>query len=223
MQGTGRILLVLIVVFSLVSCATAHVDDDGLKDVNLCEKYISLNGKSNDSGKQYLIIDLPSESPFTIISAMESLEIKDGFLYVGANWCPYCRNLMPVLTDVLIQNGMTIYATELDDIKSLWNLDENNSPVCTRTGTDEYFKLLDWLSGLLRDYTLKDKGGTVHQTGEKRIYMPCIFRIKDNTPIEMWSLQSVDGYESGTDSYDRWSKYQSGLVRMSLSKFILSD
>ena len=223
MKRITGIILFLAIFFSMIGCTTSGSDINGLSDVNLCEKYMALNGLSNDSGKQYLDIDLPELSPFSVIDASRALMTQDGFLYVGANWCPYCRNLMPVLVDVLIQNGISINATELDEIKSLWSLDENNSPVCTREGTDEYYRLLDRLSGLLRDYTLKDSEGIVHQTGEKRIYMPCIFRIKDGNPVEMWSLQSVEGYEAGSDSYEQWSEYQSGLVRMSLSKFILSD
>ena len=60
----------------------------------------------------------------------------------------------------------------------------------TLEGTKEYYKLLDAFDSVLRDYTLTDSNDNIVEVGEKRIYAPNFFFIKDGKVVRMISGKS---------------------------------
>lgn len=54
-------------------------------------------------------------------------------------------------------------------------------------GTDDYYKLLDMFSNVLKDYTLTDKNGKTISVGEKRIYAPNFILVKNGLATKLIS------------------------------------
>jgi len=86
------------------------------------EEYESLNGTKRESdGAIYQDIKIDENNPVKYVNAKEALEVlknKTAIMYVGANWCPWCRNAVPVLFEVAKDKNIeTIYYLNLDDEK----------------------------------------------------------------------------------------------------------
>lgn len=151
------------------------------------ESYESLNNTKRSDGATYNNVSIDENNPIKYVSAKEALEIlkKDegAIMYVGANWCPWCRNAVPVLFEVAKRKSVnTIYYLELDDEKSLFEV-KDGELIKTREGTEDYYKLLDFLKDNLRDYTLT-KDGKTYDTKEKRIYMPFVIASKNGKVVD---------------------------------------
>jgi len=178
---TSILIIVLIIVFSVI---LINKDNDALK---FKKEYESLNGsfRKND-GEKYNDIKISKDNPIKYISVKEALEILEedkAIIYIGASWCPWCRNAVPVLFEVAKYYKVdTVYYLELDDEKSLFEI-KDDELVKTVNGTKEYYKLLDKLSERLDDYELKDENGKVFNTNEKRIYMPYVIGIKSGRVV----------------------------------------
>lgn len=145
-------------------------------------EYESLNNTTRESdGAKYNNVEIPASNPIVYIDTKEALDIidnEDAIIYVGANWCPWCRNALPVLIDVANKmNVKKLYYLDLDDEKSIWEV-EDNKAIKKIDGTKYYYKLLEKLDDYLQEYTLKDDNGKTLKTGEKRIYMPYVVGVK---------------------------------------------
>lgn len=145
-------------------------------------EYEALNNTVRESdGANYNNVDIPLDNPFVYIDAKEAIDIldsKDAIIYVGAPWCPWCRNAVGVLIEVAKKfNIYEIYYLDLDDEKSIWEV-ENDKAVKKIDGTKYYYQLLEKLDDHLQDYTLEDSKGKTIKTGEKRVYMPYVFGFK---------------------------------------------
>ena len=190
----------------------------------LAEEYMRLNGmeRPDKPGSYYLSLDLPTDSPISMISIEDALQLKNGFLYFGANWCPHCRNFIYVLMHAAKNvQPEHLYAASAENIKTLWILDENNEPTKIRNAGEDYYKLLHWLSPFLSDYVLTDSQGEKHSTGELRIYMPRVFYIQEGVPVSCWSLSDVEGFERNEDAHALWSLNQQAVVYQSIRAFLL--
>lgn len=145
-------------------------------------EYEALNDTTRESdGAKYNNVIVDKDNPFIYIDAKEALEIindKDAIIYVGAPWCPWCRNAIPVLTEVAKKfNIKEVYYLDLDDEKSIWEV-ENDKAVKKIDGTKYYYQLLKKLGDRLRDYNLTSDSGESLKTGEKRIYIPYVIGVK---------------------------------------------
>lgn len=203
--------MILLCFIPLVPCMAAQQDSSA--------GYMALNGEeAGDSGKKHLALQLPENTGIRQIGIQDVLALDDGVVYVGAPWCPYCRNLMPVLTDVVSSIGTDVfYSLELDDEKSLWVLGDDG-PECARRGSNAYYSLLSRLDPLLDEYCLQD-GDASFSTGEKRIFMPSLILIRNGMPEKMWDL-SQSGIFIGGDPYEAWSDIMKDLVARSLKDFL---
>lgn len=142
------------------------------------EEYESLNGTIRESdGALYNDIIIPEDNPVKYVNCEEAIEVlkkENAILYIGANWCPWCRNAIPVLFDVLKnQNIKTLYYLNLDNEKDTYEI-KNGKLIKTVEGSKGYYALLDFLKDDLEDYVLKDTNGKKYNTHEKRIYMPYV-------------------------------------------------
>ena len=151
------------------------------------KEYETLNGTIRESdGAKYNNVNIDEDNPFIYIDAKEALEIienKDALIYVGASWCPWCRNAVPVLIDVAKKNNIKeIYYLDLDDEKSIWEV-EDGKVAKKIDGTKYYYQLLEKLDDRLIDYTLTSDEGKTLNTGEKRIYMPYLIGVKSGRVV----------------------------------------
>lgn len=208
--------MMITVLFSLL----VHAEED---NTQLAHYYMQLNGMEVETkpGYYYQVLDLPMDSPIAVITVSEALLLESGYLYFGANWCPHCRNMIGVLMQVATDTHVeALYASSVEEIKTLWEFDEKNELVCIREASPEYRELLSWLSPVLRDYTLRDSDGKLHKTGEKRIYMPCIIHIRDGLPVEQWSISMIEGFPISDNSYALWTDEQNLMAYTSIVSFL---
>lgn len=151
------------------------------------EEYESLNGTIRESdGAKYNEVKVSSVNPIVYVDAKRTLDVLEenqAIIYVGANWCPWCRNAVPVLFDVASKYGVDkIYYLNLDNEKSSFEVKDGKLEK-TKDGSEAYYKLLEKLKDRLSDYTL-EKDGTKYETGEKRIYMPYVIGIRNGKVVE---------------------------------------
>lgn len=191
-RNLAIILSSIVIVISAVSVAifSGYFDKDNNKETDAMRfknEYEALNDTIRESdGAKYNSVRIDENNPFVYIDVKEALEIidnKDAIIYVGAPWCPWCRNAISVMIDVAKQvNVKEIYYLDLDRDKSIWEV-EDGKAVKKVDGTDYYYQLLEKLKDNLRDYTLTLEDGKTVETGEKRIYMPYVFGIKNGRVV----------------------------------------
>lgn len=171
------------------------------------QEYESLNGATREGTEtEYNTVEISEDNPIVYVDVKEALELlksDKAIIYVGANWCPHCRNAVPVLLDVAKQYDLgKVYYLELDDEKSLYEWQDGQA-VKTRDGTEEYYALLAVLADRLQDFTIKDDEGNAQPTGEKRIYMPYVLAVKDGEVVGDYTGDVEDGdLEEGQTAYD---------------------
>ncbi len=173
-------------------------------------EYESLNNTVRESdGAKYNNVSVPKRNPIKYIDCEEALDILDSkkaIIYVGADWCPWCRNAVPVLFDVAKDFGVsTIYYLNLDNEKSMYEIKDGKLVNKVR-GSENYYKLLDKLKSRLSDYSLTDKEGKKYDTGEKRIYMPYVMAIRNGEVIE--DHIGTTELDEGQDKYDAMTEAQ---------------
>lgn len=201
------IIVILLIVTLLALFLNQNNNSDALK---FKKEYESLNNiKKENSDVKYNSISIDENNPIKYVDTKEALKVLDMdnvILYVGANWCPWCRNAVPVLFEVSKKYKVdTIYYLNLDDEKSSFEI-KDGKLVKTVDGTESYYELLDRLSDRLRDYKLSDKDNNEYDTGEKRIYMPYVLGIKDGKVIND-HIGTVDLNDNQT-AYDKLTDEQ---------------
>lgn len=171
------------------------------------QSYESLNDTVRESdGATYNSVEVSEDNPIVYINVQEALDLlksDKAMIYVGANWCPHCRNAVPVLFDVAKQYELDkIYYLELDDDKSQFEWKDGQA-VKTKDGTEEYYALLSVLADRLNDYTIQDDEGNSQPTGEKRIYIPYVLAVKDGQVVGDYvgDVESGD-LDEGQTKYD---------------------
>lgn len=179
------------------------------------EEYEALNNTLRESDSAtYGAVEIAAENPIVYITPEEALTILNddqAVIYVGAEWCPWCRNAVPVLLDVAKQYGTEkLYYLNLDDYKSEFKI-QGGELVTTRKGSDAYYRLLEKLKDKLRDYTITGENGETYSTGEKRIYQPHVFGIKNGAVVADKS-GTVD-LDDGQTKYDPLTSAQKSQLR----------
>ncbi len=172
--------------------------------------YESLNDTIRKSdGALYNNVNISEDNPIKYISVDEAIDLlnsKKAIIYIGANWCPWCRDMLAPMFDVAKKlNIDTIYYLELDDDKSNYEI-QNGELKKISNGSANYYKLLDELKEYLRDYELKDDKGNVYSTGEKRIYMPFFITIRNESIVEAKGISRT--LEEGQTKYSEMTNAQ---------------
>lgn len=206
MIGVSVLLIVIIVAIVGIMLLGKKEVTDAMK---FKEEYESLNGTIRKSdGHLYNDIKVSEVNPIKYVNAkevVEKLKNENAIVYFGANWCPYCRNAVPVLLEVArARNIDTIYYIYLDNDKSMWEI-KDGELVKTKDGTEDYYNLLDYLKDNLRDYVLTDEEGKEYETHEKRIYLPFVVGAKDGNIVGTASTVKL---EDGQSKYDPLTEEQ---------------
>ena len=175
-------ILVIIGIIILSGCTKS----DALK---FKEEYESLNGVEVN-GKAHRTITIDKNNPFVystgdeIVSKVENKETF--YLYVGDKQCPWCRSAIEMAIKKANEYGVkTIYYINIWDddhneiFRDKYELSEDGKLNRTLNGTEAYNKLLTYFDNVLSDYTLTSSDGKKIETGEKRIYAPNFFYVKD--------------------------------------------
>lgn len=160
------------------------------------EGYESLNGETSESGKLYPTVVIPEELQVSLPTEEEVLGLfRDGtgILYFGFPECPWCRTLLPVLSEVLTENpGIALYSYDLRPERDEYRLDEGGGLLQIREGTAFYESLLSVLDGWIGPYQ------GLNDDSIKRIYMPTLVFLKDGV-IQSVHINTVEGQKSGYD------------------------
>lgn len=206
-QFVGTICAIVLVLGGLMLLTKEGKVSDGQK---FKEEYEALNNTVRKSdGQTYGTMNIPKDNPIKYTTAKEALEVLDSnsaIIYIGAPWCPWCRNAIPVLFDLAEKYEVeNIYYIELDDIKSNYEV-ENGKLKQTSKGTDDYYALLDKLKDRLDDYVITDDDGKKYDTGEKRIFMPYVIAVRDGEVVG--DKVGTVTLNSGQNKYDSLTQEQ---------------
>jgi len=162
--------------------------------------YESLNGLTNANGKEHRTVSIPKDNPFVISNAKEiiqKIENEESFyVYFGSKLCPWCRSVIEKAVEVANENDIDkVYYVDIWDddaneiLRDKYILDDDGKAVLVNEGTDEYFKLLDYLATVLPNYTYaaNKNGGAQLNIDEKRIYAPTFIYIAKGVPVRVTS------------------------------------
>ncbi len=203
-------ILIVIGSFFLTKNNNASNNFEKTDAIKFKEEYESLNNTIRESdGATYNNVTISEENPIVYIDikkALELLKSDKAIIYIGANWCPWCRNAVPVMLDAAVNlNIDTIYYLNLDNEKSNFKI-ENKTLIEINHGTEDYYRLLNALKDYLSDYILKDEDDTSYNTNEKRIYIPYVITIKNGQIVS--EVVSPIQLEENQTKYDQLTKNQ---------------
>ncbi len=210
-QKTIFFIIIILVMTAIVTIVinNNHQNKDAIQ---FKEEYESLNNTIRESdGAKYNNVNIPSDNPIKYITAKEAVNVinnENAVIYFGANWCPWCRNAIPVLfASALSQNIDTIYYVNMAEIRNVWEI-QDRKLVKTREEQEGYYDLLNSLDSVLSPstYTLKDEDGTTYDTNEKRIYMPLVIVVKNGKIID--NHVGTVNLNDGQTKYDDLTKSQ---------------
>ena len=207
------IALIFVIVCIAITCGYFAFQEEEVEHVELTdavkiqEEYATYNEQVNENNNRtYPTVNLSDDNPFVYVTeeeAIDTLKNKTALLYFGYAGCPWCRSVLPVLESVAKEKNVSeIKYLDIEDIRSVLELDENNKVVTTREGTANYYKLLDVLDEYLDEYILNGKDGEEVSTGEKRIYAPTVIAVSNGevTGIHVGSVSTQEsGYDTLTD------------------------
>ena len=208
-----KTIVILITIFILLGIITLFLINNkrykNSDSIRFKNEYESLNNTIRASdGKTYNYVEIDYKNPIKYISVEESLSIlesKKAIIYIGANWCPWCRNMLKAMFDVAKDLKIdTIYYLTLDDDKSNYEI-KDGKLIKISDGSDAYYKLLDKLKEFLKDFELTE-GKNTYPTGEKRIYMPFFITVKNGSIIEAKGISRE--LEQGQNKYSENTEKQ---------------
>lgn len=202
------ILIFIILVTAFVAFYANYTISKRKDALEFKESYESLNGTKRESdGEIYNTISIPEDNPIKSINVKQVTKLlKDGtgVIYFGANWCPWCRTILPVLFEsASINNVNTIYYLDIDNLNSGFEIQNNELIRKEENISEGYTDLIKSLDKVLgsKNNELKDSNGNSYDTGEKSIHVPLVITVKQGI---------ITSYHNGAISLDSdQSKYDS--------------
>ncbi len=191
-----KILLVITIFMSVILLSGC----DNKKAIEFKEDYEKINGQENSSGKIHRSVSIDKNNPFEEVSLSDivnKINNKETFyVYFGSRLCPWCRSTIEKAIEVSKKHNIKkIYYVDIWDdngkelFRDVYKL-ENNVPIKTQDGSQDYYKLLNIFGDKLRDYNLTDDNKNDVLVGEKRIYAPNYMYIKEGTLIKLTTGKS---------------------------------
>lgn len=209
-----KIFLLLIIIIIVIVSGSFFAFFNKDKEMDDASKfkheYESLNNTIRESdGATYNNVSIDKNNPIKYVSIDETIELLDSekaIIYVGANWCPWCRSLLaPMFDSAKKLDIKTIYYLNLDNDKTNYEIQNGELKQISR-GSQSYYKLLERLNDYLKDYELTDENGNLYSTGEKRIYMPFFITVKNGNIVEAKGISRT--LEEGQTKYSDMTKKQ---------------
>lgn len=210
MKKDNLILISLLVIIIVIAVTCGYFgfkqteEETLLTDaLKIKEEYASLNEKVNEkNNKKYPIVNLQDNNPFVYKKEEEIVEIlekKTGVIYFGFKSCPWCRSMIGVLESAAYETNLNeIYYLDIENIRDVLSLDENEKVIKEKEGSSNYYKIIKFLEPKLRDYTLITKNNKSVSTNEKRLYAPTVVAV-ENGEIKGFHEVTVptqkDGYQ----------------------------
>lgn len=117
-----------------------------------------------------IIFNMTPKTVFIDITPTEAIDLIEsgtGILIFESDECPWCAKARPILEQAAKEKNIQVYSANIQSIKS--------QPREGKPGTDEYYKILELLDEYLNEY-LDEDGNSF---GEKRVYIPDVYAIKD--------------------------------------------
>lgn len=193
--GVVLVIIISILIFLAISNSKGKekvyaVTEDSLKFEKDHEEINAVISES--SGKEYLTVNLASNSPVKYSSYEEIFKILEngsGVIYFGFPECPWCRNLVAPLTSSAMEHGVkNIYYLNNKEDRNILSLNKKGKIVTEKKGSAEYIKLVQILEEYLPEYKgLKDKK-------IKRLYFPSVLFVKDGVVTGL--VQSLESYSA---------------------------
>ena len=214
-----KILISLLIVVSLFTVAgCANKNSKAFK-----EDYEKLNGTTNKAGKEHRKVTIAEDNPFVEVSAediVKKIENKETFyVYFGSTICPWCRSVIESAIKIAKEKNIkTIYYVDIWDdeaneiLRDKYEVKDKKLEK-TVNGTASYNKLLNYFDSLLRSYSITDSDNKEYDTGEKRIYAPNYFYIKDGKAVKLTTGKSDKLTDSRGELTDEIKADQEKLFR----------
>lgn len=183
----------------ITACGTKETDAIKFK-----KEYESLNNVEREKNGSTIVsrsVEISKNNPIIYISEdelLEKIKTEKGVVYFGFADCPWCRSMIETL--FMVANDLNIekiYYVDVKDIRDTIELNDNNELITTKKGTDGYYKLLNVLNDVLKEYTINDKNNNLISTNEKRIYAPNVVTFDKGTILGLETGLS----ENQTDAY----------------------
>lgn len=114
--------------------------------------------------------------------AVNMIESGTGILIFESEECPWCNAARPILMQAALEKNVKVYTANIQDIK--------DNPKENKPGTKEYSRILELLDEYLSEYL--DENGESY--GEKRVYIPDVYAIKDGV-IMGHNLGTVESHK----------------------------
>lgn len=204
--GIFIILLLLILIIVGICIRKYKFYYENKDSVVFKQEYEELNNTIRETdGQKYNNVYIDSKNPIKYVTVKEAIDIiknKSGIMYFGANWCPWCRNAVPVLIEASAKNNnMTIYYLNMDKVRNIWEVNDGKLEK-TREEEDGYYELLELLDSILDEDTYKiTDNEKEYDTEEKRIYMPLVVAISNG--------KIIDHHDGTVELNDDQNKYDS--------------
>jgi hypothetical protein len=184
-------------------------------EIKFKKEYESLNGKEKDNNNgNHMEINITKNNKMKYSSEKEILSLLEngtGIIYFGFPKCPWCRNLVPVLTEAAENENLDkiYYLNNLDsrDIKKL----DNGKIITEQEGTKNYFKIVDKLKEHLGEYE------GLEDDSIKRLYFPTVVFVKEGKIIYV-HIGTLDNHEDGNKEL---TKKQKKELNETLTKYMI--
>lgn len=157
----GISILIILIIGLVVGYTLLKKDDTKEDSIRFKEEYEELNDTVRESdGHSYNNVDIKEDNPIKYVSAKEAAKIikeESGVMYIGAPWCPWCRNAVPVLFEAAKNNGVEkVYYVDLTEYRNVWEI-VNGELVKSQKEKEGYYDLLNALDETLGSDTYKLK------------------------------------------------------------------
>ena len=175
------------------------------------EEYEKLNGmpRSEKAFALYNTTYISEDNPAVYIDmsvASDLLTSGSAIIYFGANWCPWCRNILPILICEMDRNDVdTLYYVDVTKDRDSFIFSDNDV-YKEKDGSSAYYRILDILDLYLEDYTLTDDQGKIINLGEKRLLIPFIVTVSNGEIINAYL--ATYPLEDNQSKYDPLTPYQ---------------
>ena len=201
-----KLLTLLVLLLVITGCSVPRENSEDAKRFK--EDYESLNGVSNGYDGNYRTVKINEDNPFVYSTAEEIVrKMKNGesfIVYFGANWCPWCRCVVPVFIDVCSEQKIDkVYYVDVrpdndleKDIRDEYSLDDNKEVYLSHEGTRGYHEFISLAADVLQDYSrgkVESLDGTPFE-GAKRVGAPNFIIVENGKAVKM-SLCTPDSLE----------------------------